>query len=365
MARESMVIEDGVDGSRSVSRPKSGWILAAVGFVFGLGVGVVVTYPADVPTGVGVVTEPTIDQEVTPPEDRSNVGISGAVSGFPDALVGVGDGVGSGLDHLLWPLRGPLVVRSMTGGSNVRFDATGQFLALSEQVPDLDGLLLSMGRFNGIRPVISGVTSFAWHDSDSAELSFTTETDGEWRLFRVSANLIPKPITTEAINGGSLAAWGDWGYAIQTDNDVVVLLTPDGRLKDNEPGVALGSHHTGWILVDDDGLKLLSSGGGVRGLGSAAVSVGRVLTASFAPDGRSVALGGTAGVAVLDTTGGSEVSMASNHSSPWVAWSSDSRFVIAPGLTGVVVHDLDSGETSRILTGHTVVAADVLPVSAT
>ncbi|MGH3650500.1 MAG: hypothetical protein ACRDU9_07285 [Acidimicrobiia bacterium] len=364
MARESMVIEDGVDGSRSVSKPKSGWILAAVGFAFGLGVGVVVTYPAAVPTPVGAVVEPAIDEEVTPPEDLSNIGISGSVPGFPDALVGVGDAVGSGLDHLLWPLRGPLVVRTMTGGSDVRFDATGQFLAMSEQVPALDGLLLSMGRFNGIRPVISGVTSFAWHDSESAELSFTTETDGEWKLFRVSANFTPKSITTEAINGGSVAAWGDWGYAIQTEDEMVVLLTSDGRLKDVEPGVALASHHTGWVLVDDDGLKLLSAGGGVRGLGAPAVPVRRVLTATFAPDGQKVALGGTAGVAVLDTTGVSDVSMVSNQSSPWVAWSSDSRFVIAPAPSGVLIHDLDSGETSRVLIGHTVVAADVLPVSA-
>ena len=203
-----MVVEDGVEERGPRSGAKSSWLLVAVAFVLGLALGSLAPVERDVATGETADSE-TFEAPFEPAPDESDSGTSDLLAGFPDALVAVSSGIGSGHDYLLWPVRGPLVRRSMTGGSNVLLDATGQLVALSHQVPDLEGSVLSFGRFNGIRPVSSGVTSYAWHDSKSGFLAFTTEVEGEWRLQRVSGSFEPSMVATGPGVGRRVAAWGE------------------------------------------------------------------------------------------------------------------------------------------------------------
>jgi hypothetical protein len=284
------------------------------------------------------------------------------VPGFPDALVAVGDSIGSGHDHLLWPVGGSLVTRPMTGGGDIHLDASSIFVALTEAVPDLPASMLSMGRFNAIRPLSTGVTSYSWHDSTSGYLAYTTEVDEEWRLYRVSGGFQPKLITRGSLDGATIAAWGDWGFAVQLPDGQIQMLTSEGELKDVTAGVAMASHESGWILVADEGLKLVSAGGGVRILDRPQVPE-TVFAASFSPDGSRVAVVGNREVVVYDVDDAEATITAAGFQGGWVTWSSDSSFLVAPARSGVFIHDLEKGESHQVLVGHSILTAGVLPLS--
>jgi hypothetical protein len=358
---ESMVVEDGTGDSRARPKPKSGWILAAVGFGLGLALGTLIAAPRGTPIPVGT-TEPTAAETTTsPPADAD--GVSGAVPGFPDALVAVGSTVGSGHDYLLWPVGGPLITRSMTGGRDVRLDVRGQFIALSDVVPDQPGSLLSMGRYNSVRIISSGVTSYAWHDSSPGNLAYTTEVEGEWRLNRVRGGFDSSLVAAGSPGGGTVAAWGEWGFAVQLPDDRVQLLTSSGEPRDTVTGMVLASHESGWVLVEDGGLKLVSAGGGVRRLDSSDLPQ-TILAASFSPDGSQVAVADRGGVIVHNLSEETETTAAPRASGNWVAWSSDSRFVVSPAPRGLFIFDLANSENHQVLVGHSILAAQVSPLSA-
>jgi hypothetical protein len=295
-------------------------------------------------------------------EETVDSGVSGAVPGFPDALVAVGAGIGSGHDHLLWPVGGPLVTRSLTGGSDLKLDAKGQFVALSQAVPDVPGALLSMGRFNRMRSVATGVTSYEWHDSESGELAYTIQEDDGWKLYRLAGYFNPSVVAQTTDEGGRVAAWGQWGYAIQLPRARVQLLTGVGEPKDTETGVVLASHGSGWILVQDEGLELVSAGGGVRRLEPAEVPA-EILAAAFSPDGSMVALIGRSGVVVFDLDDPEEIFTGPGFAGSWVAWSTDSRFVVGPARRGVFIHDLEEEASHNVLVDHIVLDAQVIGLS--
>jgi hypothetical protein len=156
----------------------------------------------------------------------------------------------------------------------------------------------------------------------------------------------------------TVATWGDWGYALQI-GDQVSLLTPDGDFKDVETGRSLASHEAGWLLVEDGDLKMVSAGGGVRRLELADRDGDEIDSAAFSPDGTRVALAGASGVEILDVEENTLLDVGGGRPSEWVSWSTDSRFVITPALSGVFVHDLQTRETHHVLTDHSVLAATV------
>lgn len=361
MSPDSMVIEDGIDEAGSEPRSRSGWFLVAIGFAFGLALGIVATSPLDTAITGDTVEESLTGDDPDPPASETNSGISEVVPGFPDALVAIGNGPGSGLEHLLWPVRGPVVIRPMTNGTDVRIDTSGDYFAMSTQIPDLAGVMLSVGRSSVVRPVQSGVASYAWHDSERGHLAYTTVDDDGWRLLRVTPQFSPEAVPTAEYSGGSLVGWGDWGYVIQTSQDEVVLLTAAGEFKDRENGRAVASHHTGWVLVEDGRFKLVSAGGGVRLLDLPEVPT-PLFSAAFSPDGGLVAVAGTFGVVVFDLSDQSSVELP-NFRARDVSWSSDSRFVIAPSQRGVLVYDLGAEELHRVLVGRSMVAAAAAPLS--
>lgn len=351
-----MVVEDGVEESSSRPRSRPQWILVGVSVGLGFAMGTLVTSNpepgAEVPT-----TETSVVEEPATPE---SAGISAVIPGFPDALVAVG-GVGAGLQVWHWPWEGPLVTRGFTDGEDVRFDATGQFVAVTEPIPGLEGYLLSIGRFNAIRAVRSGVTSFAWHDSRSGEVAYTTEGDGRWQLYRAARTLVPQIVLDGRFETGAVIARGEWGYAIQIEDDQVALINGEGEFKDFEAGRAYASHESGWVFMVDQDLKVVSAGGGVRRLMPLPADLDPISAASFAPDASMVAMAGRFGVVVLDIETEELVDLSPAFPADWVTWSSDSRFVLAPAQSGVYVHDLESGETHHVLSGRSVAVASVFP----
>ncbi|HSM44293.1 MAG TPA: hypothetical protein VK969_04680, partial [Acidimicrobiia bacterium] len=323
------------------------------GFAMGTLVTTDVNPRSEVPT-----TETSVVDEPAAPE---SAGVSAVIPGFPDALVAVGGGVGAGVEVWHWPSEGPLVTRGMTDGEDVRFDATGQFVAVTEPIPGLQGFLLSMGRFNSIRAVRAEVTSFAWHDSRSGEVAYTTESEGRWQLYRAARTLVPQIVLDGRFETGSVVAWGEWGYAIQIEDDQVALVNGEGEFKAFGAGKAYSSHESGWVFMTDDDLKVVSAGGGVRRFMPLPDELNPVSAASFSPDASMVAMAARSGVVVLDRDTEELIELSPSFPADWVTWSSDSRFVLAPAQSGVYVHDLESGETHHVLTGRSVAAAAVFP----
>jgi WD40 repeat protein len=352
MAPDSMVVEDGVEETgQQTRRAKPTWILVVVGFAFGLALGTVL------PSTPGSVTPDTTGSTLLDGEEAAQAsGVASAIPEFPNALVAISNGQSGSFEHVYWPVDGPALVQFAAALSEPSLDAKGQVIATLSEVPRLEERLLSIGRFNAVRPISTGVTSFAWHDTKTGELAFTAQEDDRLTLYRLTHNRIPQRVADNLASDSTVATWGDWGYAVQV-GDQVSLLTPDGDFKDVEAGRSLASHGAGWLLVNDGDLKLVSAGGGVRRLeleGERSVS-----SAAFSPDGTLVALAGTSGVVILDVEESALVDIGADRASDWVSWSTDSRFVIMPASSGVFVHDLESGETHHVLTDHAIVAAKV------
>lgn len=377
MARDVQVVEDGVSSSPDGAPSPSSWVLGVVGFVLGLGLGVLVVgstgQEVPEPDSLRLAAEEESPEttlveevtEITPPDGA--MGVVGAVPDFPDAIVAIARTATSALDHVLWPRKGEVRVRSMTGGEGVALDATSQFIAVSDGVPGLEGDVLSMGRFNSISSVASGVLSYAWHDSRAALLSYTDTAGENTRLLTTRINLAPEVVVEMPSADAMVAAWGDWGWAINQQPNEIVLLTPQGDFKDSEPGVAYASHPSGWVFATEETsgetrAKLVSAGGGVRRI-ETPLNLGDIVDAAFSPNGSRVAIAGSRGLAVLDVET-DEVSNLMGFATSSVSWSSDSRFVLAPASPGVLVIDLEEQPARRyhVLGRHSVVAVSVVPL---
>lgn len=366
MADDSRVSVDGAPPEPRPSAPLSSVVVALTAFLVGLGIGAIFIGPV-VETTPSTIASPAVGDGETPaesgpvPVEPTDLGVSEIVDGFPDALVSIGRSPGRAFEHLLWPVSGSLVIRTMNGGDNVSFDRATQFIAHTSTIPDLEGSVLSMGRFTSIRPAQTGVSGFQWHDTRSGLLAFTSETTGEWSLFRMSADLSPRRVSVDQPVGSSISAWGDWGWAI-TDGTRTVLLNSEGQQRAEFDGDVIASDGSGWLFAAEPEPRLVSAGGGVELVGGLDV-VGSVRGASFSPDGARLAVVGTEGAAVVELDDDDQILFTAGRGSNWVRWSSDSRFLIRSAANGVVVDDTATGESFRLLTSHTILTAGVVPLS--
>lgn len=354
MTENVSVVEDGVTTAGSNGRVGSGWLLALAGFVLGLGLGLIVMSSAP-DSGTNQVETANEGESVA----EGGPGIAATVPNFPDTLVAVGRPSGSALDHLLWPRSGELRIDPMARGDHVVFDASGRIVALSESVPGSEGVVLSMGHFNRITTVSGGVTSYVWHDRETGLLSFTTESESVWRLWQIGSDLEPE-LLVESSPQGTVVGFGDWGWALQTGPETMTLLTPVADFKDVEPGVGYTSHPDGWVFMVDDGPKLVSAGGGVKRV-DVDLDVGSVTMAAISPDRSHLAVAGATGWTVVDIDTG-DVEPPIGMSSASLAWSSDSRFALSAGGSGVTIYDVERATPYFVLSGRRVLAVGIAPL---
>ena len=355
---------DGLEASQAkTERPRWGWLMA--GLLIGIAATVLVFRAEDGPS----LTETTIAAQGG--VDGSGRGIADVIDGFPDGLVTTVRAEGRSLELLIWPLRGELYQRAIpVGAANppnpVAFDKAGRRLATILPLPNEPFGVLYAGVPENAAIVEVDVTGCAWHDSVPAALAYTTLVDGELLLWVTGASLRDPELRSRAVGiEGRVVAWGDWGYALQDERrNSIVLLTDNGEIKDSHPGRVIASHESGWMAIDDEGLKLLSAGGGIRGVVDFDL-VTTPIAAGFSPDRRTLAVLSLDGVGVVSLEDGLEVARSDRR--PGVAarvtWTSDGRFVAYPGTRGLIVVDTSSGEVNEVLDDRIFTGLGIIPLS--
>lgn len=368
MTEQVRVVDGDAPERPAAVPPGSNWLLFALGFAVGLGVAVVFLTSTGVTTPTATTAD-VVGVPITPPEetDPDIRGIGELVEGFPDAMVAMVEIEGRSLTHLLWPIGGPPVERPLpTGGIGMaRFDSSGRWFAATTFVPDQEGSLLSVGIASSFAPLVSRVTSFAWHDSESGELAYTRVSEGEGSLWVVRANRRPVQVVGGLDPLARVSAWGEWGFVVRDPAaNQMILYNPGGEHRAVLDGAAYGSHPSGWIAATDGELMLVSAGGGVSRLGTEIDAVGAVMNAEFSPDRSLVAVRGDQGLLVVDAGDGTvlrSVSVPGDNSD--LTWSSDSRFVAILHFRGVVVVDAFTAEMTTLLGSRSVEAVGVIPLT--
>lgn len=305
--------------------------------------------------------------------DPDQGGIADVIDGFPDGLVAAIRSDGQSLVLMVWPVHGEPFERTIPVGVSappdpVSFDVSGRRIATLLPVPDRELGVLYSGIPETAAIVATDVTGYAWHDSKAVQLAYTTYVEDDLLLWTVRHGQADPELITRAVDiQGHVAAWGEWGFAIQDDvRDNVILITETGEIEETHPGRVLDSHGTGGLAIDDDGISLLGAGEGVGGLDGGGLGAG-VLAGRFSHDGKQLAVLTNDRVQVLSLEDDSEMlTFEGRPGVPQVTWSSDGRFVLYPAvIRGLEVLDTSTGEAETILTTRTLAGVGILPLSST
>jgi hypothetical protein len=355
------VVEDARESHDRVPPPPR-WAWLLVGLVIGAGAaflmfGVDPTVPSPASSDGDTEASPSVG------------GIADVVEGFPDGLMAVSRSNGQSLELMIWPLQGEPYERTIPVGvarppGPVDFDHSGRRIATLLPMPETELGVLYAGIPENAEIVATGVTGYAWHDSVPYLLAYTTFADDELFLWVMRpGSSEPEPAARAVGIDGSVSAWGDWGYVVQDRiGEGAILFTPTGEIKDSHPGRVLGSYRTGWLAVDNEGVELLSSGGGVRGLGRGGLS-DDVLTGRFSNDGEKLALLTSDGVLVFSLDDESDLLESGGRPGlPQLVWSSDGRFVLYPGERGIWAIDTVDGDSEVVLTDSVFTGLAVTPI---
>ncbi len=347
-------------GETVEQRPSVGrWLWLGAGFAAGLGVSVLFTFtqPAPLVTASTAVAVPEPDSlEV----EEVAVGLEATVPGFPDGLVAITRSDGLSLRLTVWPVAGPLYHRTVPFGSTLPpspalFDISGRRVATLITSPGQTAGVLYAGSPWRALIVAIEVVGFAWHDARPRTLAHSRVDAGELRLWVTTGNvsgadLAQPDLAVSAVGiGGNLVAWGDWGFGIQNESEVVVI-SGQGDITDVIAGRLLGSHPDGSLVIDEDGeISIRHPDGSVEDL-IKMDEIGDARVARFSPDGSILAILGSHGVATVTVSSGEL--LAQEFASVGLSvleWSSDSRFVLFPGFRGVIIMGAETGRMILVL----------------
>ncbi|HEX6947692.1 MAG TPA: hypothetical protein VF246_10120 [Acidimicrobiia bacterium] len=330
------------------------WLVVLGAFLVGGFTGAILFGSAVLPTA------PSMTEATLPPPSASTLqddapGLGEVVEGFDDALVAV---VGSttGIDYLLWPIaRGPTLRAIPTvQGEAATIDPTGVWIATLTPVPGSAGDLLSLGRSTSIRPVVTDVDSYVWHDTTPGLLAFLRFDERSWSIWEASAFPVPtKRVDLGPEYPGSLVAYGSWGWALQRAGEFEVVSAaqrgPDGSGVMTYPGTLLDTRDDVFLAYDSGRVQVIRNGLPLMHVERPVVSAG-----ALSPDGSKAALIESGGVSVLEFASGEVVFFPLSPQSTQLAWA-DNRFVVVPSSPrGVRILDLERGEMTLQLTQYTV-----------
>lgn len=314
-----------------------GWLLA--GLAIGLGIGLLLI-------GGSPTAEPTASDEGAP-----SSGLAAPLDGEPATdigtllpqVMGIEEHEG-GLRQIFGPVTGPFDELPLPAGEDptVSLDRSGRWLAVASETPEGRRVLL-VGRLPQLAPISTDVLSFAWHDSSPGLLSYMERSsDGARSLKTTEPGSEPRLIAEGERLEGKIAAWGDWGWALQRPNGLIAILDAAGNLSGTAGGLALDSHGTGWIVTVTEGglINIVIPGGGTVWIDIDYEPIGGVGMASLSPDRKKLALVGPVGVKVTALNLDDDPLMVRVGSMPTaVSWSPDSRFVILSQRNGAMILD--------------------------
>ncbi len=341
--------EAGVDqptpnGSR---RP---WAVPLAAFAVGVLAGAVFFGPVVAPTEDTVSPDPATP--LAPGEEDGAGGVGRVVPGMEQALVAVVTSP-DGVEYLLWPLaRSPSTLGlPASDAQTVTIDPSGLWLAMLTPLPDAEGNLFSSGRPTAVRPVVTGVDSYAWHDSALGRMALLRQVDGSWGIYEAAA--FPDPeirIELGPDHPGTLVGFGAWGWAMQGPASFDVVGTErrsyQGRFLDSSPD---------GFLVSEAGDVVFVVGGNRLGL-----TTGEATAARFSPDGTRAAVLEADGVTIVTIDAVSEKHYPMDPGAEQLDWAGD-RFVVVPRSSrGIWILDTETGETSAHLTDYDVSWAGVI-----
>lgn len=358
MASAPKVVEEDREQTRQ-KRPLSPWMWLMVGVVLGVGSSILVLRGGD-RQALTTATTSTGSTVVT------QLGIGDVVEGLSDSLVAVARREGQ-LELLHWPSEGEMFTQAIPVGAAdpprpAVFDAVASRIATLLSAPEEADGVLHAGVPGEAAIVATGVTGYAWHDTIASDLAYTTFGDGEMLLWSLPDPIADARLVTRIVGvSGGVRDWGDWGYALQDEGrGSFLLLTSTGEIRTTQPGRILDSDGAGWLAVDDGGVRLVSSGGGVA---AGPELEGAARAARFAPEGDALAVLSADGATVVSLDGGTTLVESGERAGvPEIAWTSDGRFAAYPAVTGIVLLDTTDGGSDHILIEQVFTGLAFLPV---
>lgn len=348
-----------------VDRPAPGearrpWMVPVTAFVVGVFAGAVFFGPVATPSPAEVtLPDDTPAAPLAPGEEEGAIGVARAVPGFGDALVAIVQSQ-PGLEYLLWPTaRGPNTRGiPVTAIDEVAVDQSGAWVASLSSVPDAVGGVLSLGRSTGMAPVVSGVDSFAWHDSAPGRIGFLRQTEGSWGLYEASAYPVPElAVDLGPVRPGPVLAYGDWGWVVDSGGGFEVV-TDVGRTA--YEGAFLDSRRGEFLILRQGSLVIDGGRTGPEVLSAAP----DLVDASISPDGSRVAILESGMITVFDRQEGAPVlrhpvSRQANE----LYWAGEGFLAVPGSPRGLTLIDLEGNSATTVLGGYTVHWAGIIPLS--
>ena len=280
------------------------------------------------------------------------------VPSFPDSLiVTLLDADDEPFYQLVWGPGASSAGRVTTLDDGV-FDRSGNFFARIEHSL-WNGQMLAVGDLSSrsTGPMAVGADAYVWHGSDGGRIAWTGEVeDGRRALFtgdleRIVGDGVAAVSYVTDIGGARLVAWDDWGFALESDGELILLGTNGSDLgrravrflgSASRSTIAVADGST--VLVGEPDLATLVEPWWADRLSGEVVAVQASPTRSVL----AVEVIESAGPVTYVVEEDDIVRLALDGSHPQ-RWSSDGRFLIfssaGSGPSVLTFYDLDTDQT--------------------
>ena len=287
---------------------------------------------------------------------------------LPDGIAAIASTEGASLEEIVWPLARPATARPVplattAGPDPVAYDVSGRYIVALRPVLGEARFALFAGSSTSVELIATGVSGTAWHDSKPRHLAYSRPVEGGTEILETDVWSGRTEFMASLPGEQRVVGYGDWGMALQdSDKQVVTLFSDEGLY--TVDGLFLGSSHKGMLAVFDGQIRVVTPQALPVGAYFEVSTLGDPRAAEFSPDGEMLAIQGMSGFAVFTTVYKESVAgSTADVGAPDIVWSSDGRFALTPGDTGVIVVDTQEGFTEVVMSGELIHGLAVIPTS--